>query len=92
MIEFVDPLGYWGLFLIQVLGLASTLLVRIPRTGRVHDYLRGVYLGCLVVLGLATMAAVGADSVWWAWCGTTFSLMAVGGTVHLSGSPEPSGI
>ncbi len=86
MTEFVDPVAFWGLLFVQLAGLASTVLGRLPRRGKTHDYCRGIYLGCLTVLAFATLGAVISDSGWWAWCGTTLSLMAVGGTLDL-GSP-----
>ncbi|MBC7853907.1 MAG: hypothetical protein IAF94_10755 [Pirellulaceae bacterium] len=84
MNEFVDPLVFWAAALVQVLGLASVLFARLPRASTAQDYGHGVYLGCLVVLGLATMVAIGSGSGYWAWCGTTFSLMCVGGTFDMS--------
>jgi hypothetical protein len=86
MVEFVDPVAFWGLLIVQLAGLASTVLGRLPRIGKTHEYCRGVYLGCLTVLALSTLSAVMWGSGWWAWCGTTFSLMAVGGTLDL-GNP-----
>ena len=83
MNELVDPLVFWAAAGVQVLGLASVLLARLPRATTAHDYGRGIYLGCLVVLGLATMVAIGSGSGYWAWCGTTFSLMCVGGTFDM---------
>ena len=80
MNEFVDPLVFWAAAAVQVLGLASVLFARLPRASKAHDYCRGIFVGCLVVLGLATMVAIGSGSGYWAWCGTTFSLMCVGGT------------
>jgi hypothetical protein len=85
MAEFVDPVAFWGLLLVQLAGLASTVLGRLPSLGKSHEYCRGVYLGCLTVLAVATFAAIGMESSWWAWCGTTLSLMAVGGTLDWSG-------
>jgi len=84
MNEFVDPLVFWAAAAVQVLGLASVLFARLPRASAAHDYGRGIYVGCLVVLGLATMVAIGSGSGYWAWCGTTFSLMCVGGTFDIS--------
>ncbi len=89
MIDFVDPVAYWGLLFVQLAGLASVVLGRLPRPGRTHDYCRGIYLGCLTVLALATLTAVMCDSSWWPWCGTTLSLMAVGGTLDF-GSTIPA--
>lgn len=86
MIDFVDPVAYWGLLLVQVVGLASVVLGRLRRPGKTNDYCRGVYLGCLTVLAAATFGAILFDSSWWAWCGTTLSLMAVGGTLDFGGS------
>jgi hypothetical protein len=91
MAEFVDPVAFWGLLLVQLAGLASTVLGRLPRIGKSHEYCRGIYLGCLTVLALATMSAVVSDSSWWAWCGTTFSLMAVGGTLDVGHPLSSSG-
>jgi hypothetical protein len=86
MIDFVDPVAFWGLLLVQLAGLASIVLGRLPRPGKAHDYCRGIYLGCLTVLAAATFGAILCDSTWWAWCGATLSLMAVGGTLDVSGS------
>lgn len=91
MIDFVDPVAFWGILLVQMAGLASIVLGRLPRPGKTHDYCRGIYLGCLAVLAMATLAAVMWESSWWAWCGTTFSLMAVGGTLDLGSPISPSG-
>jgi hypothetical protein len=84
MNELVDPLVFWAATVVQVLGLASVLFARLPRATKSHDYGRGIYLGCLVVLGLATMLAIGSGSGYWAWCGTTFSVMCVGGTFDMN--------
>jgi cadmium resistance protein CadD (predicted permease) len=89
MKEFVDPLVFWAAAIVQMLGLASVLFARLPRRTKSHEYARGIYLGCLVVLGLATMVAIGSGSGYWAWCGTTFSLMAVGGTFDQGPSFQP---
>ena len=89
MKEFVDPFVFWAAAFVQMLGLASVLFARLPRASKSHDYARGVYLGCLVVLALATMVAFGSGSGYWAWCGTTFSIMAVGGTFDQGGSFQP---
>ena len=83
MNELVDPLVFWAAAAVQVLGLASVLFARLPRSSKTHDYCRGIYVGSLVVLGLATMVAIGSGSGYWAWCGTTFSLMCVGGTFDI---------
>ncbi len=91
MMEFVDPFVFWIVMFVQFLGLASVVLARLPRPSRAHDYCRGIYLGCLVVLGMATMVAIGSGSGYWAWCGTTFSLMAVGGTFDIGASLPASG-
>lgn len=91
MIDFVDPVAFWGLLLVQLAGLSSVVLGRLPRPGKTHEYCRGIYLGCLTVLALATMSAILWDSSWWAWCGTTLSLMAVGGTLDHGSAVSTSG-
>ena len=86
MIEFADPVAFWGLLLVQACGLASILLGRTGKFSKAHDYCRGIYLGCLFVLASATLCAVIYDSGWWAWFGTTLSVMAVGGTLDVGQS------
>jgi len=90
MNELVDPLVFWSAAAVQFLGLASVLFGRLPKATKAHDYCRGIYVGCLVVLGLATVVAIGSNSGYWAWCGTTFSLMCVGGTFDM-GTLRPDG-
>ena len=72
------------IFLEASVNLTLRSFARLPRASTAHDYGRGIYVGCLVVLGLATMVAIGSGSGYWAWCGTTFSLMCVGGTFDIS--------
>ncbi len=57
MNEFVDPLVFWAAAAVQVLGLASVLFARLPRACTAHDYGRGIYIGCLVLLMATTVAS-----------------------------------
>lgn len=76
-----DHLFFWVMLSIQVLGVISAILSRMSAAHlQGTKWCRNIFLGCLVVLGLATMYAIGIQSGHWAYCGTTFSLMAVGGT------------
>src|SRR5436190_13714178 len=45
MNELVDPLVFWAAAAVQVLGLASVLFARLPRSSKTHDYCRGIYVG-----------------------------------------------
>lgn len=91
MTEFVDPFVFWVLMAVQMVGLGSVLLGRLPESSQLHEYCRGVYMGCVIVLGLATMIAIGCNSGCWAWCGTTFSIMIVGGVFDVGGSLSANG-
>jgi hypothetical protein len=73
----------WGLLALQLLGLCSVLLARLPIPGR---WSSGVYTGCLVAVGLTTLVAMAHGSGCWMPCGTTFSLMIVGAIFD---SPSP---
>lgn len=91
MTEFADPMVFWSMVALQFVGLASILLARFPHACIKQGYCRGLFVLCLMVLGFATIYSIGAESSYWAWCGTTFSVMAVGGTSDLGGSVQGTG-
>jgi len=87
-----DPLVFfWCVLVLQVVGLASMFLARMPHPTFLHCCCRRLFVVCLVVVGLATIYAMGSQTSAWAWCGTTFSLMAVGGTMDLGGASRIAG-
>jgi cell division protein FtsW (lipid II flippase) len=85
-----DPVLCWCLFAIQLVGLVSMVLARMPETSSLHAFCRTCFLACLVVVGLATIAAtIDCHSSSWAWCATIFSVMAVGATADLGPARAP---
>jgi hypothetical protein len=83
----VDPaLFFWSVLALQIVGLASMMLARMPQASALHTCCRRVFLVCLVFVGVATIYAMGSRGDSWAWCGTMFSLMAVGMTIDLGGA------
>jgi hypothetical protein len=92
MLESTDSLFFWGTIALQLIGLASVVLARMPRRCAVQcACFRTLFFGCLVALAVATMVAIEARSGSWAWCSTTFSLMAIGGTLDLRSSMGVTG-
>lgn len=83
MTPLADPLVFWGVLGLQTLGLMSMVLIRMPQAMHLHSCCRMLFFACMFIVGLATIYAMGCHSSCWAWYGTTFSLMAVGGTVDL---------
>jgi len=87
MPQLADPVVFfWSVFALQVVGLTSMFLARMPHPTFLHNCCRRLFVVCLIVVGLATIYAMGSQSNCWAWCGTVFSLMAVGGTMDLGGA------
>lgn len=87
-----DPaVFFWSILVLQVVGLASMFLARMPHATLLHSCCRRVFVLCLVIVGVATIYAMGSQSNCWAWCGTIFSLMAVGGTMDLGGAQRMAG-
>jgi hypothetical protein len=87
-----DPLVFfWAMLALQVVGLASMFLARLPHPTLLHNCCRRVFIACLVVVGVATIYAMGHECSTWAWCGTTFSVMAVGGTMDLGNASRIAG-
>ena len=76
-----DPVLSWCLFAIQLVGLLSMVLARMPQASSLHRFFHACFLGCLVVVGLATIGtSIDCQSSCWAWCATIFGAMAVGAT------------
>jgi hypothetical protein len=92
MIELMDPVLFWGTLALQLVGLASVVLARLPCNCPLKSTCcRVCFFACLVGVAAATMLAIDARSGVWAWCGTTFSLMAVGATFDLRGTMTATG-
>jgi hypothetical protein len=70
----------------QILGLSSLACVRLRGDSLLHRFFRGTFMLALLAVGLATLGAVACGSGWWVSCGTTLSLMSVGGTIDLGHS------
>ena len=85
-----DPgLLFWLFATLHLAGLASMFLARLPHAKRGHALAQLVFFTCLVVVGMATMFTIVAQHHAWVWSGTTFSVMAVGGTLELSPARAP---
>lgn len=92
MLEFTDPVLFWGTIALQLVGLASVVLARLRcRCPLKSTCCRMLFFGCLLGVAVATMFAIQAGSGSWAWCGTTFSLMAVGATFDLRSTVPVTG-
>jgi FtsH-binding integral membrane protein len=79
-----DPrLLFWLFAVLHFAGLASMFLARLPQGKRGHAVGQLVFFTCLFVVGMATMYTIVMQHHAWVWSGTTFSLMAVGGTIEL---------
>lgn len=92
MLESMDPLLFWCTLALQLVGLASVVIARLPcRCPLKSTACRVLFLACLLSLAIATMAAIHMGNGVWAWCGTTFSLMAVGVSVDLRSSMVVTG-
>lgn len=91
MFDAADPAFFWITLALQLTGLASIFLARLERSTH-HHYCQAFFVVCLVGMGLATCTAIGMNHGCWAWCGTTFSIMAVGATFDVGGSASWSGM
>jgi hypothetical protein len=70
-----------------MVGLFSMVLARMPQSSLLHRFCRACFLGCLIVVGLATIgSSIDCQSSCWAWCATIFGAMAVGATADFGGA------
>ena len=75
---------------LQIVGLASMAMVRLPFNAAARRCCQVLFFTCLVVVGCATMVAVGSGSSAWLWSGTTLSVMSVGSILDLGRAGELS--
>jgi hypothetical protein len=74
---------FWLFAALHIAGLASMFLARLSQARRGHTIGQLVFFTCLLIVGMATMFTIVTQHHAWVWSGTTFSLMAVGGTIEL---------
>jgi uncharacterized membrane protein len=87
-----DPgLLFWLLAALHVAGLATMFFTRLPRSHFVAALCHHGFFACLIFVAAATIFTIVTQSNWWVWSGTTFSIMAVGGTADLSPASRPAG-
>ncbi|ADB17259.1 hypothetical protein Psta_2590 [Pirellula staleyi DSM 6068] len=91
MFDAADPTFFALTLALQLTGLVSIFLARIQHASH-HKYCQAFFVLCLIGMGLATVAAIGMNHGSWAWCGTTFSIMAVGATFDFGSSASWSGM
>jgi len=71
------PAILFTLGVIQVLGLISAFATRLGRQAHRLNAIQSVFLVCLSMVALSTVAMVGVRSIGWMTSGVTFSLMVV---------------
>jgi len=71
------PAVMWILVGIQVAGLVSAGLTRIAEGSCCQSYCQWVFLGCLGLVGMATVVSIGLGPGWWLPSGATLSSMVL---------------
>jgi hypothetical protein len=66
-----------ALALLQVIGLLSALLARLSEGSSQQSWCHWLFVSCLAVIGIATMAFVAAGTKHWLPSGATLSLMVL---------------
>jgi hypothetical protein len=83
MVGILEPSVFVCAVLVQLLGLASVFCARLSERSWAQCLCQRVFYGCLVLVGCATVAALLLGSGYWASCGATLAIMAVGVTFDL---------
>jgi hypothetical protein len=68
----------WGLGSIQIVGLISAWLARFSEGSRRQSCCHRLFLGCLGLIGLTTMATLALGPKYWLPSGMTLSVMVLG--------------
>ncbi|MGA2032909.1 MAG: hypothetical protein ABSG68_11665 [Thermoguttaceae bacterium] len=77
----------WVVMAVQVIGLGSAWIARAGEGSHRQKPLQNVFAACLVLVGLATVFALGLGPGCWLSSGTTFSIMVL----TVTGDPTRTG-
>lgn len=69
-----------GLILTQATGLLSAVVARLSTGSRCQCSTQWLFLGCMALVGVATMVSLSLGPGFWVTSGTTFSLMVLTAT------------
>ena len=83
LVSFPGAVPTWALIALQLVGLCTILLARLPIPHRLGLI---AFLGCLLSLGAVTFLTFAGGGSGWAPCGTVFGVMIVGAI--FDGSPS----
>jgi hypothetical protein len=78
----------WGLGLIQIAGLTSAWLARFSEGSKRQACCHWVFLACLGLIGLTTMASLALGPKYWLPSGMTLSIMVLGAVWDFRPEPE----
>ena len=84
------PVIFWSTIIIQLLGLASIVALRLCGSDRSRAACQRLFVLLLLALGLITVLSVGADSDSWVTSGATLSVMTVCATFDFRGGKASS--
>ncbi len=79
-----------ALALLQVIGLLSAWLARLSEGSTQQAWCHWLFVGCLAVIGLATMAFVAAGTKHWLPSGATLSVMVLAAVWDFRAHATPS--
>ena len=81
----------WVVLGVQVLGLGSAWLTRRSEGSPLQSTIQAFFFVALVLVGIATIVAIGLGPACWLASGTTLSLMVVGVVWECDRRPETDG-
>jgi hypothetical protein len=80
MMDLNSATMFWPITALQVLGMASAAMARVAEGSRRQSACQNLFFACLVLIGLATIVAIGLGLGCWLSCGVVLSVMSVAAT------------
>lgn len=80
---------FWGLLVMQVLGVFSVVFARLCERSQAQNCCQRLFFVSAILLGAGTLFALALGSGWWISSGTTLSLMGLGATLDFSKEHSP---
>jgi hypothetical protein len=90
MMDLNSAAVFWSIAALQVLGVASAAMARVAEGSPRQSVCQTLFFASLVLVGLATIVALGLGLSCWISCGTVLSVMSLAATWDF-GRPQRAG-
>ena len=88
MLTFHEPILFCLLIALQVAGVLSLIVARVCEKAESATWYQGLFIGCLLAVGIATALTIRLENACWISCAATLGVMSVGANIDTGSRGE----